>query len=420
MGQGKEHSLHEEINSFWNHLNFNIYTATVLERMHHLDLGLFSYMVKFTRDLLKVRGGNALIIKMDQRLGMIPRYPGLKIFNIGLADLVLLTASEYRHMMKVMPFVLEGLFTKSENELLVHMFVNWNKMYRYSIQCKFTQTDLLQFVKSIQTWAKNFIDILGSFTKNNCRFLKYHHWIHHTIETIKEYGNQNGLSADTYETLHKFYIKTPYRMSNKRDIDKQILQKVVRTITINDHIVSENYQSEIKKKFGQFGKKYCTIPLHLLRSLVEQYEHDEESVTEILEGLRHLAPAINDYFKLVPSMHEKNIEESEATLILYESFTLSNKEQLRVSKNFYNAPMFSDVAILMDSEQEFEVCDGYCFAKVLLLIRIIFKNTLTFNLALVRCITPPSSDNSQSGFLDIVEFVREKAQDLGSKSLQTR
>ncbi|RIB06156.1 hypothetical protein C2G38_2054209 [Gigaspora rosea] len=173
-------------------------------------------------------------------------------------------------------------------------------------------------------------------------------------------------------------------MSNKRDIDKQILQKVVRTITINDHIVSENYQSEIKKKFGQFGKKYCTIPLHLLRSLVEQYEHDEESVTEILEGLRHLAPAINDYFKLVPSMHEKNIEESEATLILYESFTLSNKEQVRVSKNFYNAPMFSDVAILMDSEQEFEVCDGYCFAKVLLLIRIIFKNTLTFNLALVR------------------------------------
>ncbi|CAG8788067.1 22760_t:CDS:2, partial [Gigaspora rosea] len=142
-------------------------------------------------------------------------------------------------------------------------------------------------------------------------------------------------------------------------------------------------------------------------SLVEQYEHDEESVTEILEGLRHLAPAINDYFKLVPSMHEKNIEESEATLILYESFTLSNKEQ-----------------------QEFEVCDGYCFAKVLLLIRIIFKNTLTFNLALVRWydfkhpnipskfykfgITPPSSDNSQSGLLDIVEFVREKAQDLGS------
>lgn len=29
MGQGKDHLLHEETNSFWNYLNFNIYTAMV-------------------------------------------------------------------------------------------------------------------------------------------------------------------------------------------------------------------------------------------------------------------------------------------------------------------------------------------------------------------------------------------------------
>ncbi|CAG8513720.1 12936_t:CDS:2 [Dentiscutata heterogama] len=83
-------------------------------------------------------------------------------------------------------------------------------------------------------------------------------------------------------------------------------------------------------------------------------------------------------------MREINIEKLEATLILYESFVLSNEEQEKALKNYYNVLMFSDVAILIDSEQKFEVCKEYCFAKVLLLIHIIFKNASTFNLALVR------------------------------------
>ncbi|CAG8670034.1 6999_t:CDS:2, partial [Cetraspora pellucida] len=91
---------------------------------------------------------------------------------------------------------------------------------------------------------------------------------------------------------------------------------------------------------GKFGKTYCTIPLHLLRSLVESYEHDKNSIPEILEGLRHLIPAINDYFKFLPSMFEQNMKKTDANLILYESFALSNNEQ-----------------------EEFETSDGYCFAK---------------------------------------------------------
>ncbi|CAG8713585.1 15018_t:CDS:2, partial [Cetraspora pellucida] len=112
--------------------------------------------------------------------------------------------------------------------------------------------------------------------------------------------------------------------------------------------------------------------------------HDEESATEILKGLHYLAPILNNYFKVISFMLKKNIEKSEATLILYESFALSNEEQVRALKNYYNVLMFSDIAISMDSEQKLEICDGYCFAKVLLLIHLIFKNTSMFNLALVR------------------------------------
>ncbi|CAG8736559.1 13363_t:CDS:1, partial [Cetraspora pellucida] len=98
--------------------------------------------------------------------------------------------------------------------------------------------------------------------------------------------------------------------------------------------------------------------------LVELYEHDEESITEIFEGLLHLASALNNYFKVIPSMLEKNIEKSEATLILYKSFALSNKKQVRASKNYYNAPIFSDITISIDLKQKLEIYDRYCFTKV--------------------------------------------------------
>ena len=66
-------------------LNYiNIYEATVPDRMHHLDLGLFHYQIDHTRVLLKNQHGNLLIDEVDRRLAAIPRFPGLKIFTNGL------------------------------------------------------------------------------------------------------------------------------------------------------------------------------------------------------------------------------------------------------------------------------------------------------------------------------------------------
>ncbi|CAG8836076.1 21414_t:CDS:1, partial [Cetraspora pellucida] len=98
-------------------------------------------------------------------------------------------------------------------------------------------------------------------------------------------------------------------------------------------------------------------------SLIKSYEYEQVYNPEILEELHNLVPAMNDYFNLVSTV-ERQIEESELTFILYESFVLSNKERVKATKNFYNEPMFSNVSIHMDSEEEeFEMFDGFCFAK---------------------------------------------------------
>ena len=64
--------------------DINIYEATVPDRMHHLDLGLFHYQIEYTRDLLKKQYDRSLVDELDRRLAAIPRFSGLKIFANGL------------------------------------------------------------------------------------------------------------------------------------------------------------------------------------------------------------------------------------------------------------------------------------------------------------------------------------------------
>ena len=74
--------------------NLNIYEACVPDRMHHIDLGLFKYQLEFTLEILKEVGGKESQKVFDERLRMIPRFPGLKLFN-KLGQLKVATTSDH-------------------------------------------------------------------------------------------------------------------------------------------------------------------------------------------------------------------------------------------------------------------------------------------------------------------------------------
>ena len=124
--------------------------------MHHLDLGLFNYQVTFTRELLKELCGQVAVNELDNRLSSIPRFPGLKIFKNGLENIKRFTANEFRNMMKVFLFVIEGIIKKHHkstvanvanryDNALVDLYYRWNQMYLYSRRDFFTETDLEKF-----------------------------------------------------------------------------------------------------------------------------------------------------------------------------------------------------------------------------------------------------------------------------------
>ncbi|RHZ87202.1 hypothetical protein Glove_39g16 [Diversispora epigaea] len=189
----------EQVNNyFWSIPNLNIYAATVPDRMHHLDLGLFKYQIEFTMELLKKKES---LNKVNERIADIPRHSQLKVFQKGI-QLSRLTASEYRDMMKIMVFVVDDL----QIEDLSEVYVTWNEMYLLSRSEKFKESDLENFQK----------------------FPKLHSWIYHIIDTIREYGAINGYTTETYESLHKTYVKIPYRLSNKKEVEKQIMENIRR------------------------------------------------------------------------------------------------------------------------------------------------------------------------------------------------
>ncbi|GBC26158.1 hypothetical protein GLOIN_2v1783703 [Rhizophagus irregularis DAOM 181602=DAOM 197198] len=238
-------------NFFWDLPNINIYLATVPDRMHHLDLGLFRYQIIFTCDILKLQhvNGNKLVEEVDRHLAAIPRFPAIKIFSNGLQSIARLTANEYRSLMKVMIFVIDNLYDENNNEVdnfvnnddLTKLYEYWNEMYILSRYEEFSESDLEKFNNAIHRWARMFVKAFKFVSPSNLKLPKLHSWVYHIIDSIRSYGAINGYTTETYESLHKYFIKIPYRISNKKDVESQILRTIKRqaiSIRMSQHSVN--------------------------------------------------------------------------------------------------------------------------------------------------------------------------------------
>jgi hypothetical protein len=122
--------------------NFNIYEAIIPDRMHTLDLGLFKYMIDYTKELLYEQCGSEVFQTFEQRLNSIPRYPGLKIIK-NMSDITRVTADELRNVMKIVIFALDNLFEDYRrpgisNRQLCQVYYKFLRMYIATREESFT------------------------------------------------------------------------------------------------------------------------------------------------------------------------------------------------------------------------------------------------------------------------------------------
>ncbi|GET02925.1 hypothetical protein GLOIN_2v1488317 [Rhizophagus clarus] len=326
--------------------NINIYLATVPDRMHHLDLGLFRYQIIFTCDILKSQhvNGNKLVEEVDRRLAAIPRFPGIKIFSNGLQSIARLTASEYRSLMKVMIFVIDNLYDENNNEVdnfvnnddLTKLYEYWNEMYILSRYEEFSESDLEKFNDAIHRWARMFVKAFKFVSPSNLKLPKLHSWVYHIIDSIRSYGAINGYTTETYESLHKYFVKIPYRISNKKDVEPQLLRTIKRqaiSIRMSQHSVNPAKTP-----------RTCKFSARLFEFSLQD---------------------ANTFF------NEKKIPCLDSYLDLLDGFTI--------------IVWFSDIAISMDSEESNDYISdkGLCYGQALLLAEVLTDPPL--NLALIQC-----------------------------------
>ena len=110
--------------------------------MHTLDLGLFKYMIDYTKELLYKQCRSEVFQTFEQRLISIPRYPGLKIIK-NMSDITHVTADELRNVMKIVIFALDNLFEDYRrpgisNRQLCQVYYKFLRMYIATREESFT------------------------------------------------------------------------------------------------------------------------------------------------------------------------------------------------------------------------------------------------------------------------------------------
>ncbi|RHZ83933.1 hypothetical protein Glove_86g191 [Diversispora epigaea] len=375
----KNVSIEKVQNFFWNVPDINIYAATVPDRMHHLDLSLFHYQLSFTKALILEQCGKSFIDKMNNRIKLISHYQDLKSFSNGFLHLTLLTASEYRSLMKIMIFIVDNLYQDSKrpnfikNNKITEIYLKWNKMYLLSRKENYEESDITQYSSS------------------KLQFPKLHSWVFHICSSIREFGAINGYTTETYESLHKDYVKKPYKLTNKKEIEKQIM-KIIRCKAI----IIESSSKEIPKTpiALKYSKKLYEFCIQNAEIYIQTRMNDPDLEKEMKLGFEKFLECLDAYL----DFYDKKLSEHEEIDIkfrIYSGVTLKYGAKMRANNKFHKRPIFSNIAVEMNPDEIFEYTsdNGVCFAQVLLITEIIMNYEEPMHLALVQWYDFKSSVN---------------------------
>ncbi|GET03799.1 hypothetical protein GLOIN_2v1488317 [Rhizophagus clarus] len=303
-------------NFFWDLPNINIYLATVPDRMHHLDLGLFHYQIIFTCDILKSQHVNVMI------------------------------------------FVIDNLYDENNNEVdnfvnnddLTKLYEYWNEMYILSRYEEFSESDLEKFNDAIHRWARMFVKAFKFVSPSNLKLPKLHSWVYHIIDSIRSYGAINGYTTETYESLHKYFVKIPYRISNKKDVEPQLLRTIKRqaiSIRMSQHSVNPAKTPRTCK----FSARLFEFSLQDANTFFNEKKDSVDN--KMRTGFARFISCLDSYLDLLDGF----------TIIVW----------------------FSDIAISMDSEESNDYISdkGLYYGQALLLAEVLTDPPL--NLALIQC-----------------------------------
>ncbi|RHZ81368.1 hypothetical protein Glove_121g11 [Diversispora epigaea] len=102
----------------------------------------------------------------------------------------------------------------------------------------------------------------------------------------------------------------------------------------------------------------------------------------MIKGFDQFLKCFNNFLENI--LEIKDIKECD--IIIYGTTTLENGSIIRAKNKFHDKPWFSNVAILMDSNEssDYQSDEGLYYGKILLMAKIEIKEKSPLNLALVQ------------------------------------
>ncbi|PKY62910.1 hypothetical protein RhiirA4_490315, partial [Rhizophagus irregularis] len=180
------------------------------------------------------------------------------------------------------------------------------------------------------------------------------------------HGAINGFVTETYESLHKKWVKNPYRISNQHDATLQMLNTVRKQNIINYLFqFSKPVGSNVKQNTSVMNGKIFTFELSSFDKFVSSYRNTTTLASEAFEAFNQFLPTLDKFFNLI------NLAEFITTHLIvsvkwYRSAVISSRDTVRANSNWYGQPIFDNVSINMDSNEieDYTTYDGLCFGKI--------------------------------------------------------
>ncbi|RIA87364.1 hypothetical protein C1645_827894 [Glomus cerebriforme] len=165
------------------------------------------------------------------------------------------------------------------------------------------------------------------------------------INSIEKFGAINSFTMETYEFLHKDYVKNPYRASNKHEAIEQIIN--MSSLTLK-HLIQQskkNKSQKITSPNGLLGK----FELENFDGFFNDYNEKNSLAPEALLVFNNFLTLLNEFFDL--DLNEELIANN--TSISWYSYTkmAASRNYIRAISKYYNEPEFSNVLINMNVKE---------------------------------------------------------------------
>ncbi|KAI0365599.1 hypothetical protein BV20DRAFT_1038871 [Pilatotrama ljubarskyi] len=246
----------------------DIHELLTPDLLHQVIKGTFKdHLVTWVVDYIKATAdseceANHIIDDIDQRLAVVPSFPGLRRFPQG-RNFKQWTGNHSKALMKIFLLAIAH-HVPPQMVQCITTFLDWCYLARRSEHDTFTLAAMDEVLARFYKLRKIFEDV--DIRPDGFALPRQHALVHYT-HSIRLFGSPNGLCSSITESRHITAVKRPWRESNRNNPLGQIL----RTLTHLAKLAAAHVE------FGRHNMLYGDVLTHALLSTGLDAPDDKEN-----------------------------------------------------------------------------------------------------------------------------------------------